>query len=90
MESVSSKLDKSCINGDIEEFDEGRTSRFRSSVLTLLHLSNQRTDIQSTAQLLGAKLKNPTMLEMGQLKRLVRFVKGTENISNVFEMRDNN
>ena len=36
--SVSSpKLDKACIDGDSEELDEGQTSRFRSTVLTLLY-----------------------------------------------------
>ena len=36
--SVSPKLDKACIDGDSEELDEEQTSRFRSSVLTLLYL----------------------------------------------------
>ena len=40
-ESISPKLDKACIDGDSEELDEGQTSRFRSSVLTLLYLSNE-------------------------------------------------
>ena len=43
-ESVSPKLDKACIDGNSEELDEGQTSRFESSVLTLLYLSNERTD----------------------------------------------
>ena len=59
-------------------------------MLTLLHLSNERTDIQSTVRLLCTKLKNPTALEMRQLKRLLRYVKGTEDMSTVFEMRDSN
>ena len=88
--SVSPKLDKAFIDGDSEELDEEQTSRFRSSVLTLLHLSNERTDIQSTIRLLCTKLKNPTALEMRQLKRLLRYVKGTEDMSTVFEMRDSN
>ena len=41
--SVSPKLDKACIDGDNEELSEEQTSRFRSSVLTLLYLSNERT-----------------------------------------------
>ena len=88
--SVSPKLDKACIDGDSEELDEEQTSRFRSSVLTLLYLSNERTDIESTVRLLCTKLKNPTALEMRQLKRLLRYVKGTEDMSTVFEMRDSN
>ena len=48
--SVSPKLDKSCIKGDNEELSEEQASRFRSAVLTLLHLSNERTDIQSTVR----------------------------------------
>ena len=66
--SVTPKLDKACIDGDSEELDEGQTSRFRSSVLTLLYLSTARTDIQSTVRLLCTKLKNPTALEMRQLQ----------------------
>ena len=88
--SVSPKLDKACIDGDSEELDEGQTSSFRSSVLTLLYHSNERTDIQSTVRLLCTKLKNPTALEMRQLKRLLRYVKGTEDMSTVVEVRDNN
>ena len=88
--SVSPKLDKACINGDSEELDEGQTSRFRSSVLTLWYLSNERTDIQSTVRLVCTKLKNPTALDMRQLKRLLRHVKGTEDMSTLFEVCDNN
>ena len=86
--SVSPKLDKSCIEGDSEELGEEQASRFRSAVLTLLYLSNERTDIQSTVRLLCTKLKSPTVLEMRQLKRLLRYVKSTEDMSTVFEMRD--
>ena len=56
----------------------------------MLYLSNERTDIQSTVRLLCTKLKNPTALEMRQLQRLLRYVKGTEDMSTVFEMRDSN
>ena len=73
--SVSPKLDKACIDGDSEELGEEQVSRFRSAVLTLLYLSNERTDIQSTVRLLCTKLKSPTALEMRQLKRLLRYVK---------------
>ena len=86
--SVSLKLDKACID-DSEELDEGQTSRFTSSVLTLLYLSSESTDIQSTVRLLCTKLKNPTALEMRQLKRLLRYV-STEDMSTVFEVRDDN
>ena len=88
--SVSPTLEKACIDGDSEEFDEEQTSRFRSSELTLLYLSNERTDIQSTVRLLCLKLKNPTALEMGRLKRLLRYVKCTGDMSTVLAVRDNN
>ena len=81
---------RECVDGDNEEIDQEQTSRFRSSVLTLLYLSNERTDIQSTVLFLCTKLKSPTALEMRQLKRLLRYVKGTEDMSTVFEVRDNN
>ena len=86
--SVSPKLDKACIDGDSEELDEGQTSRFRSSVCCIS--ATKGTDIQSTVQLLCTKLKNPTALEMRRLKRVLRYVKGTEDMSTVFEVRDNN
>ena len=87
--SVSPKLDKACIDGDSEELEEEQTSRFTFSVL-FLYLSNERTDIQSTVRLLCTKLKTRTALEMRQLKRLLRYVKGTEDMSTVFEMPDSN
>ena len=86
--SVSPKLDKSCIERDNEELSEEQVTRFRSAILTLLYLSNERTDIQSTVRLLWTKLKSPTALEMRQLKRLLRYVKSTEDMSAVFEMRN--
>ena len=88
--SASPKLDNTCIEGDNEELSEEQATGFRSSVLTLLYLSNESTDIQSTVRLLCTKLKSPTALEMRQLKRLLRYVKGTEDMSTVFEVRDNN
>ena len=48
--NVSPKLDKACIDRDNEELSEDQTSTFRSSVLTLLYLSNDRTDIQRTVR----------------------------------------
>ena len=86
--SVSPKLDKAKMEGDNEELDEEQTARFRSSVLTLLYLSNERADIQSTVRHLCTKLQSPTALEMRQLKRLVRYDKGTKDMATVFEMRD--
>ena len=81
--SVSPKLDKSCIEGDNEELSEEQATRFRSAVLTLLYLSNERTDIQSAVRLLCTKLKSPTALEMRQLKRLFRYVKSTGHVNSV-------
>ena len=59
-------------------------------MLTLFYLSNERTDIESTVRLLCTKLKSPTALEMRQLKRPLRYDKGTEDMSTVFEVRDDN
>ena len=73
--SVSPRLDKSCTERNNEELSEEEASKFRSSVLPLLYLSSERTDIQSTVRLLCTKLKSPTALEMRQLKRLLRCVK---------------
>ena len=79
--SVSPKLDKANMEGDDEELDEDQVTLFRSSVLTLLYLSNERTDIQSTVRHLCTKLQSPTALEMRQLKRLVRYVRSTEDMA---------
>ena len=59
-------------------------------MLSLLYLSNERTDIQSMVRFLCTKLKSPTALEMRQLRRLLRNVTGTEDTATVFEVRDNN
>ena len=72
--SVSPKLDKACIDGDKEELSEEQASRFRSSVLTLLYLSNERTDIQSTVRLLCTKLKKSDSV-------------GDETVETTFEVR---
>ena len=50
--SVSPKLDKPYIEGDSEELGEEQASRFRSAVLTLLYLSNERTDIQKHSSII--------------------------------------
>ena len=86
--SVSPKLDEATMEGDSEERDEDQKARFRSSVLTLLYLSNERTDIQSTVRHLCTKLQSPTALEMRQLKLLLKYVKGTEDMATVFKVRD--
>ena len=60
--SVSPFLDKASMDGDSEELDEDQTASFRSSVLTLLYLSNKQTDIQNTVRHLCTKHKIPTAL----------------------------
>ena len=82
--SVSPKLDKATMERDGEELGEDQKALFRSSVLTLLYLSSERTDIQSTVRHLCTKLQSPTALEIRQLKRLLRCVKGTEDMATVF------
>ena len=84
----SPKLDKANMEDDNEKLDEDQTGRFRSSVLTRLYLSNERTDIQSTVRHLCTKLQSPAALEMRQLKRLLSNVKGTEDMATEFEVRD--
>ena len=53
-------------------------------VAELLTFLSEKIEMKCT------KLKSPTALEMRQLTRLLRYVKGTENMSTVFEMRDSN
>ena len=64
------------MEGDSEELDEDQTASLRSSVLTLLYLSNERTDIQSTVRFLCSKLTGPTALEMRQLKAITEVRQG--------------
>ena len=73
--SVSPKLDKVYINGDNEELSEEQASRFRSSVLTLLYLSNERTDIQSTVRLYEVEKSDSV---------------GDETVETTFEVRQRN
>ena len=40
------------MDGDNEEIDQEQTARFRSSLLTLLCLGNERTNMQSTVPVL--------------------------------------
>ena len=82
--NFSPKLDKPSMEDDNEEMDEEQTWKFRFSVLALLHLSDERTDIQNTVQFLCTKLKGPTALEMRQLKKLLRYVQGTEDMATIF------
>ena len=57
--SVSQNLDKATKEGDGEELDEDQKALFRSSVLTLLYLSNERTNIQSTVRHLCTSSRAP-------------------------------
>ena len=70
--SVSPKLDKASVEGDSEELDEDQTARFRSSVPTLLNVSNERTDTQSTVRLQCTKLQSGVRAEAAEATRDIR------------------
>ena len=72
--SVSPKLDMSCIEGDNEELSEEQASRFRSAVLTLLYLSNERTDIQKHSTIVAYEVEESDSV-------------GDETVEETFEIR---
>ena len=58
-------------------------------LLCCISATKERTS-KAQSDLLCTKLKSPTALEMRHLKRLLKYVKGTEDMSTVCEMRDSN
>ena len=57
---------------------------FRSAVLTLVYLSNERSDVQSTVRMLCARLKEPTAGDIRKLKKLLRYLSATRHMGIVF------
>ena len=69
--SNSPKVSKSEELGDHEEVDDDLASLFRSAVLTVLYLANERSDVQSTVRMLCTRLKEPTVGDIRKLKKLL-------------------
>ena len=64
---------------DEEQFlDESMAKVFRSCVGKALYLSFDRPDIQHAVRELTKEMKAPTATGMNALRRLARYVKGTE------------
>ncbi len=75
--SNSPKVSKSEEPGDKEIVDDELKGAFRSAVLTLLYLSNERSDVQSTVRMLCTRLREPTAGDIRKLKKLLRYLAAT-------------
>ena len=69
------KLDKQHLEGDEKDLEE--SSVYRSALCTLLHLAQRRPDIQSTVRWLCNRLMKPNVQSDRQLRKLLRYLKGT-------------
>ena len=78
------------VDGDSEELSEEPTSRFQILSAYSVVAQQRENGHSKHGTAVVYELKNPTALEMRRLKRLLRYVKGTEDMSTVFEMRDSN
>ena len=84
----SPKLDKAFEDGDDEKVSEDEQATFRSAVLTVLYVSQSRPDMQSTVRKLCTRLGDVTCGDLRQLKRLLRYAKGTLSMATVFRKMD--
>jgi hypothetical protein len=82
--SSSPKVSKAEEPGDQSPVTEETASGFRSSVLTLLYMANERSDIQSTVRFLCTRLKEPVQGDVRRLKKLLRYMQGTRNVGTLF------
>jgi len=55
-------------------------ARYRTAVGVLLYYAQDRPDIQFAAGVLGRKLSEPTEKEESQMRRLIRYLAGTEEV----------
>jgi hypothetical protein len=82
--SNSPKVSKSEEPGDLEIVDFEQAGAFRSAVLTLLYLSNERSDVQSSVRMLCTRLREPTIGDVRKLKKLLRYLSTTRRVGLVF------
>jgi hypothetical protein len=82
--SNSPKVSKAEEPGDHEELSDDEASKFRSALLALLCVANDRTDVQSSAHYSCTRLKTPTVGELRRLKSLMRYMQGTRHAAALF------
>lgn len=72
---------------DETPLDETRKSAYRSDVMRLSYLAQDRPDIQFASKELARQLNNPTQWDAEQLKRVVRYLKGSGRIAQQFRQQ---
>ncbi len=82
--STSPKVSKSEEPGDKEIVDDELAGAFRSAVLTLLYLSNERSDVQSTVCILCTRLEESTAGDIRKLKKPLRYLAEARHMGIVF------
>ena len=82
--STSLKVLKSEEPGDDDPLDAEAASTFRSATLTLLYMSNERTDMQSSVRDLCCRLKEPNAGDLRRLKKVLRYGRGTSGMCTHF------
>lgn len=55
--------------GDEEALNDDSSAKFRTAVLTMLYLPNERPDITSTVRLLFSRLAPPDQKDKNQLNK---------------------
>ena len=68
--------------------DPEHVSKYRSHVVRCLLVSQDRADITFTVNELCRKMSDPTQHSFAKLKRLVRYLKGERQWSQVFEFKN--
>ena len=69
---------------DKPEFDDEGKARYQPAVGIWMSYSQDRPDIQHIARVLGKKLSKPTQTEEAQLRRMIRYLVGTQDVGIFF------
>ena len=65
---------------DKPELDDEGKARCQTAAGILMYYSQYRPDIQHIARVLGKKLSKPTQTEEAQLRRMIRYLVGTQDV----------
>ena len=82
--SNSRRLEKLQADGDDDPLEDNLISIYRTVTCRLIYLASERSDIQSTVQRLCKALKTPLCGDFRQLKKLMRYLKATEEYGAMF------
>ena len=66
---------------DTKELASEDAKKFRSALGTLLHMSQDRWDLQRSVKSLASHMAKPTKMAVKRLRQTLLHVKGTENLS---------